>query len=310
MDKDCINTSDITRSDIINEDDTASKSVSCETGELHTAEIPSDPTDIDETNTEAEIETDPEIVSVSVADDEERDDDYYASIASRRRVYLAEVESRKNIEPAPPPKKTFISVISNFVYYHKILSVIIAVAIVALSVYAIAALCEKSYDYNIGIYTYNTEFSDEQIAEIEELFRTCGEDIDGDGVITVRINTHNPFADSSFISFIQENSLRRDIYGDWKYGSRVNNILITDEYTRDKIYIIFGRPFFDCIDGDSRWLALDTSEFPTGNTPDNELGIMLLGRNIYESDRQTAQENYSNAKEILERIREEYPELF
>ena len=72
----------------------------------------------------------------------------------------------------------------NFWYYHKWHAICWFLVILAFIVAVAQCASIKKYDYNILIFTY-TEFMDEQKEKMSEYISAYGEDIDGDGKVTV-----------------------------------------------------------------------------------------------------------------------------
>ena len=86
-----------------------------------------------------------EYIPVTVFEDDEdldaeRDDDYYSSNFSRKRVYLKNLEPMHASEPEQKKKRTFAEAVSNFIYYNKTLLTGAAIAAVVIAVYFLIIL--------------------------------------------------------------------------------------------------------------------------------------------------------------------------
>lgn len=255
-------------------------------------------------------EFDEYFASISIPDFEDvpDDDERYISNSSRKRAFLEEKQAADQAcAPAAPAKKTFRGVISNFVYHHRILSLLIAAAVIAAAVWGGVVCIRGSADYNIGIYTESMSFTREQLSAIEQSLAAYGKDINGDGRVTVRARAYNPVGDDTWTFFTQTAYLKRDLYGDGKHGSRVNDILITDKAVSDILCSSYGTNFFDKLNGDEYWVDISDAVLPDG-LPD-ELGIMLLSRNMYV-DREISVPRYNNARGLIEEIAESNDGLF
>lgn len=257
----------------------------------------------------SDLEFDEYFASISIPDFEDvpDDDDRYVSNSSRMRTFLQEKETAAPTpEPAPPAKKSFRSVISNFIYYHKILSALIVIAVIVGAVWGINAYSRSRIDYNIGIYTEDTKFTGEQLSSIEQSLAAYGKDLNGDGKVIVKARTYKLGEDSSnFLIYFF--CLERDIYGDAKHGSRLNDILITDEAVSEVLCKKYTTNFFDELNDGEYWVNISDSVLPDDLSDD--LGIMLLSRNMYV-EREISVPQYNNAKGLLEEMDKQNRKLF
>ncbi len=247
----------------------------------------------------SDLEFDRYYASVTIPDfdDIPDDDERYISNSSRMRAFLQEKDTAESVaKAAPPAKKTVRSMVSNFIYYHKIISILVVIAVIAAAVWGVRAYTFSRIDYNIGIYTEDTDFSPEQLSSIEQSFAGCGKDINGDGKVVVRVRAYNPVGEGIFRFFVKFYCMERDVYSDVKHGRRLNDILITDEALGNLLQSRYSTNFFDRLDGDEYWLPLSSSVLPEDIS--SELGVMLLSSNIY-TERETAVIRYSHARDLL-----------
>ncbi len=258
----------------------------------------------------SDYEFDEYYAAISMPDYEDipDDDERYISNSSRMRTFLQEKQSA---EPVPsltaPARKTLRGAISNFVYHHRFLSILIAAAIIAAAIWGGVAYSRGRVDYSIGIYTEDMSFSREELSAIERSLAAYGKDINNDGRVVVRVRAYNPIGDDAWTFFTQTAYLKRDLYGDGKHGSRINDILITDKAVSDILRGSYGTNFFDKLSGDEYWVNISGTVLPD-EIPDG-LGIMLLSRNMY-IDREISVPRYNNARGLIETIAERNDGLF
>ncbi len=251
-------------------------------------------------------------VSVQVFEEEQSDnEDYYASNLERKRQFIISQTEKKPEIQTKKKRRTPFSFIADFIYHHKFISTLLGIALIAGVGFGIYKLCQKSYDYNIGLYTYDTEFSDAESERIEEFFINCGKDRDGDGKVTVKVNVYTPAGNGTLATAALENELRSDIYGDKIHGARVNDIIITDEIIKDQIFWNFGFLFFEEICDEGVWAEVNTRVL-LGENDDTQdsLGFMIFAYNRNAEDIQKAKDTSRDARQVFEEISEKYPQLF
>ncbi len=251
-------------------------------------------------------------VTVQVFDEDEQihEEEYYASNLSRKRQFISQQAQKEPVIPTKTKKRTLFTAIGDFIYHHKVISVVLGIILVSVLVCGIIGLCQEPCDYNIGVYTAGESLTAAETENIEKLFRACGKDRDGDGEVTVKITEYHPVGRNELISFIHEQILRRDIYGDENHGERVNDIIITDETVRDMIYMYFGTLVFDEICEEGVWAETVRSELLGEDGKGESLGFMIFAYNYYDRDPQQAKTDHNDACEVFAAIVEKYPELF
>ncbi len=243
-------------------------------------------------------------------EDQINEEDYYVSNSSRKRQFMMAQIEKESEKIDEQKKRSVFKNVANFIYHHKLISIVVGVVLATVVVSGVVRLCQRPCDYNIAIYTDGEKFTDTELDSVAELFRTCGEDRTGDGKITVSVRAYRPLGGNDVSNFIQEQALRRDIYGTSKYGNRVNHIIVTDESVRDMIYDYFGTIVFDEICEDGVWAEADRKELLGTDNGGKSLGFMVFAYNYYDSDPDKAKKNNKDAHEVFEAINKKHPELF
>ena len=82
-----------------------------------------------------------------------------------------------------------IAKLKNWWWYHKKPVLLAALVAAALLYMGIQDRQTVKPDYHVGLVS-TTPFSPEQLSQMEEAFRTAGEDSNGDGQVTVQIHTY------------------------------------------------------------------------------------------------------------------------
>jgi len=259
-------------------------------------------------DTSTTIATEPESsydsLPIAIIDDTsaECDDELYQSNASKRRAQF----QKEGISQQEKYRKklTLTQWISDF-FFHNKFECIAAIAIIAIIAVIAVFNIEKSYDYNIAVYTYEIRLTRTQIEHLEDIFVSYGEDVDGDGHITVNIENYRPYAGWYIPRFIASQKLYDDIYGE-----RTTILIITDEQCRDNITERYSDYHFESLSTDTKWISLAGTAFcPDENIP-VELGLMMFRPGSYAMDIADVQKRHGHAEDIIEKIADDYPELF
>ena len=257
---------------------------------------------------ETEPEEEEEYIPVTIIEDDEQlpdDDELYRSNSSRIRLQL---EKDGVVEQEKYKKKlNLFQWIADFFFHNKLECIVVIIVLVIAALIGISHI-EKSYDYVIAVYTYDAEITDEQLDIIADVFRGYGEDIDGDGQITIDIENYHPYIGWYIPKYIDAQKLYDDIYGD-----RSNIFILTDEQCRDNIIERFSDFHFEWLYEKEKWVSLEGTAFCNMGDAEPlpvELGIMMFRPGSYAMDIADVQKRHGEAEDMLKRIMEDEPELF
>lgn len=127
-----------------------------------------------------------------------------------REMALAGVD-RSELTPPPPPEKprTFKGKWDNFWYHYKAAFWVVTVIVVIAAVIVVQTVTKDPVDYEVVAVTELALFPTE-IDALEQYLLSCGEDLDGDGKVEVKVENLVPTFDadgSSSIGFADQQKL-------------------------------------------------------------------------------------------------------
>lgn len=228
---------------------------------------------------------------VIIPDDDENEERDYSNHTS----YISAVVGEQEQKPAEKEKRTFLSVIRNFWYYHKITVIIVIFVIAAFAALFASFFSKKTNDLTVAVYSENY-YSDTEKLGIKLLLSEHIEDYNSDDMYSV---------EADFMITDNEDYTPSQIAAD--YESRVRCIYLTTEEAYE--YIIGLYPdIFESYNGCDEWIPLSGTDlckdFLTFGADVSDLGISLLAKPDGES------ENYERSVALLGKLKELYPEVF
>lgn len=201
---------------------------------------------------------------------------------------------------------SFASKVENFWYYNKwkVIASIFIVIVIVMCIAQCASL--KDHDYKIVLYTYS-EFSEEQLEKMGEYLAEAGEDLNGDGKVTVGFNDCSYDKQYSHPQLIKNNTYKLQ---STIISEKEQVIYITDE---NSFKHIMGLSNEECLfedislpddNGLSYVLPDDLYEFTTVNGLTPKKGLRVSIRKLNESDKmnEKAAENHGKSKEFIKKL--------
>jgi len=208
--------------------------------------------------------------------------------------------------PYTPQKLKGKEAWDNFLYHHKNKLIAVAVAIALLAAIYITSIPTK-YDYHVAVYA-DTYFTLEAVDEITADLLPYGEDVDGNGKVTINTIINNSSDASPYSSIASYMFIDSELKGDYNAF-----LIVTDQAHYDYITESYGAGVIEALEGCPALLPLKDSDLiddvceKYGNNV--ELYLALLSMPEEHADDSKMQLRHDSAAAALQRIVDAHPEM-